>query len=217
MRIGDTSGAGKDASTVTAIYFDNDSTTGDRSGTVKYLQEGGTIAFRNTSGTLVVDNFTVKAIDTSNANYTIVYVASGPSVTITNNTTYRVDFATDVRIELANQTYNRIALVNQSSGAQNVVFVPHPDATFGDYIVLEVIAGSGNVGANILFHVHYSTGATTTLNDVYKAVWWMNGTDSVSTISLDYSGYGQVAMAHFRVVDYGNPSLAYIGADRILG
>lgn len=218
MRVGMTLSP-KDASTVTAITFSTASDSGARTNTLYYLQEGGTIAFRNTGGTLVVDNFTIKEVNrtTSGSGYVTVYVSGAPSVDIDNVTDYRVDFSSDVRIELEDQSYHRLSLVNQSSNGANVVFVPSPAATFGDYIAVEAIAGSGNLGACTLYHTHYSTGATTTLNDVYKAVWWMNGTNTVSTLSVDYSGYGQIAMAHFRVVDYGNPSLAYIGADRILG
>lgn len=216
MRIGDTTGAGKNANTVTAIDFDRNSTTGtDQSTTLNYLCEGGTIAFRNTSGTLVVDNWTIEEVDKSNAAYVRVWVSAGPSVTVTNATTYRVDFQSDARIDLPRKRYIRISIDNNSSATKNTVLVPSPDSQPGDLQTVEVVSVSGTATMN-LYYSRLIQGSQNAYNVITSPVVYFNNLTPALT-TLTYPGYAQVSIAQFMVNEVGSqPAFAYIGSDKIL-
>ena len=216
MRAGMT-GTSIQASAVTSFYFDRDSSTGNRDNTLDYIQTDGSIKLRNTSGTLIADDWTIKEVDTSNSAYVRVYVDwNGGSVALNNNTQYRVDFVSSARIQLDDAGLSNITLQNQNSSAVNVDLVPHPDASFGDLNVVELKTNASNGGICTIRYVRLSQGSGTTLNDYERAVTYNPGSaNTVSVLTLDTAN--QKALLHFRVVNYGNNSLAYIGGDKVQG
>lgn len=221
MRVGHSSPGNRNTSIFTAISFHRTSSNAtDASSVLDYLCENGTMAFRTTGGSLVADTLIIKEVDNSNANYVIVYVAitAGTNADIATSTTYRMDFQSDALIRLADQKYNRIVLNNLASSSPAAVLVPPTTAAVGDYYLVEVSAGSSNVGSFALNYPTYITGATTTYDIARTAVRYLAGTNTVTAISLDYSSYGQAAILHFRVHKVGGAaaSFALIGADKVL-
>jgi hypothetical protein len=215
--IGLTSPGSKNTSTFTFITFDNDSDTGDRSNTLKYLQEGGRIDIRSSAGSLLADTLVIREVDISNAGFTKVFVSVdsiGDNANISSGTNFRFDFDSDVRIPLLDQPWNRVILNNLASSAVGAVLSPNSAASFGDYNIVEFEAGATNNGALNMQYVFYSEGSTTTFNDSIRTLYF-NNNGTLTAMTIDYTTYGQVGLAHFRVVDYANNSYNLIGTDKV--
>ena len=214
--IGLSSPGSKNTSTFTFITFDNDSDTGDRSNTLKYLQEGGSIDIRSSAGVLLADTLIIREVDISNAAYTKVWVSvvSGTNANISSGTDYRFDFVSDARIPLLDQPWNRVVLNNLSSTGVGAVLSPNSAASFGDYNIVEFEAGATNDGDLTMQYVFYSQGSTTTFDDSIRTLYF-NNNGTLTAMTIDYITYGQVGLAHFRVVDYANNSYNLIGTDKV--
>ena len=220
MRVGHSFPGSKLTTSITAISFHRTSANSNiTSEVLDYLCENGTIAFRTTGGAVVSDTIKIKEVDNSNDSYVIVYVdASLSSNSVSTSTTYYMDFQTDALITLQDQNYNRVVINNLASSSPAVVLVPPSTAVSGDYYLVEISAGSTNSGAFALNYGRYITGTGSTYDIARTAVRHLEGTNTVTPITLDYSSYGQAAILHLRVheVAGAHPSFALIGADLVL-
>ena len=217
-RVGHNSPGARNTSIFTAISFYRSSSTGDRSNTLNYLYEGGTIVIRNTGGSIIADTLIIKQVDYSNANYVIVYVSvtSGTNADIYTSTDYKFDFQSGAYIPIPNQRYSRLTIKSDSGGAVlNAILTPDPDAVAGSIQTIEVETLSGTNQFTLAYTKYKGgTGSSLTMNDIGFPYF---ASTNQYALSMNYPGYANLAIVNVQVnVAGGQKAFAYIGSDKVL-
>lgn len=218
VRVGHSSPGARNTSIFTAIAFNRTSSTGDRSNTLNYLYEGGTIAILNTAGATIADTLIIEEVDFSNANYVIVYVTvtSGTNADIYTSTSYKFDFQSGAYIPVPNKRYSRLAIKNDSGGASlNAILTPDANAVVGSVQTIEIVSVSGTNQFTVAYTKYLSgTGSSLTATEI--GCPYFAGTNQYS-LTLTYPGYAQAAIVNLQVHDIGGrKAFAHIGSDKIL-
>ena len=217
-RVGHSSPGARNTSIFTAISFYRSSSTGDRSNTLNYLYEGGTIAIRNTAGAIIADTLIIEEVDFSNANYVVVYVSvtSGTNADIYTSTDYKFDFQSGAYIPVPNKRYSRLSIKSDSGGASlNAILTPDADAVAGSIQTIEIESLSGT-NTYAVAYTKYMSGTGSSLTATEIGCPYFAGTNQYA-LTLTYPGYAQVAIVNLQVHNVGGrKAFALVGSDKIL-